>query len=140
MSSVYWVYKLVDGLVDGPEEDCYELYRHTELLDNICAALEIEEFSSMVDYTDASFCFEEKELPEGVEDTTELMARQGNWVAAADAVNVLSSLEQFISDSDNALDISSDARSGLILELRTTVTFASVAASEQGKLNLSVVF
>lgn len=75
-----------------------------------------------------------------VEDTTDLMARHGNWVAAADAVNVLSSLEQFLSDSKNALDISSEVRSGLITKLRNVVTFARVTASEQGKFNLSLVY
>ncbi len=71
------------------ESDKSALHKHADKLDAIAKRLTLPLFLSMCDTTDVRFNLGEFELPEGVDSTDGVMALEGSWIPAHDAVRLL---------------------------------------------------
>ncbi|MEM7469045.1 MAG: hypothetical protein AAF387_19475 [Pseudomonadota bacterium] len=139
MSTVLWANYLEDGKVVSDESDKYAIYKHAKKLDAIAKKLALSSFIDMQDTTDYEFNVTDKALPPGMESTDELMARDGIWVEAQSAIDLLNRLIEEIEAKKIRFGILSDARSDVVAELKDSLTFAQKAQSRAAKFNFSVV-
>ena len=140
MSTVLWTNSLLDGRVETEESDKYALYRHTDKLDKICKTLNIPPFSTFCDSTDLRFNLDDKlELPEGMQSTNELMARDGVWLEAQEAVLWMEKLLAEIRSKKIKFGFLKDDHNNVVSELEESLVFARAAAAKQGKFNFSIV-
>lgn len=139
MSTVLWANHLLEGQVVSDQSDKGALYRHADKLDKLAAAAKLSPFSSLFDQTDLQFNLGEDELPDGMESTNELMARNGNWVAAADALAILAGLHASITDTRPRFGLLSNDYDAVVAELEEAIGFAKAAAESGARFNFAVV-
>jgi len=95
MSTVLWANHLRNtGEVVSDESNQWALYRHIAKLDRLASAAKVGAFSSLLDHTDLQFNLGDAELPAGMRSTNELMARDGVWHSADDALAILNGLHR----------------------------------------------
>jgi len=139
MSTVLWANLLHAGKVVADERDKPALYRHGKKLDKLTRQLGLSNFLSFQDFTELQFNLSTDELPPGVESTDELMAQQGTWMAAQDAVETLTNLIGHIDQNNVRFGFFSDDRDEILRELRESLVVAERANSVAGMFNFSVV-
>ena len=115
------------------------IYKHSKKLDKLTRQLGVRSFLSAQDFTDLQFNLGDDELPPGVESTEQLMARNGTWMAAQDAVEMLSNLIRHIDERKIKFGFFSDDRDAVLQELEQSLAIAERANSVNGMLNFSVV-
>ena len=139
MSTVLWANLLHEGRVTSDQADKYALYKHSKKLDKLTRQLGVSSFLSTQDFTDLQFNLGDDELPPGVESTDELMARNGTWMAAQDAVEMLSNLIRHIDERKVKFGFFNDDREAVLEELEQSLVIAERANSVNGMFNFSVV-
>jgi len=139
MSTVLWANYLLDGNVVSDKTDHYALYKYTKKLDVICNKLGVEPLSQMLDFTDMKYNTSGDELPPGMTSTTEIMARDGNWVDAGKALNALDFLKAYLIEHYPRIGLLQNATPDIIDELEESIDWASKAESLSAKFNFSVV-
>jgi len=139
MSKVLWANYLVDGQVVSEEADYLALYHHMDKLDEICRKLEIIPISDMLDSTDMEFNALDLKLPEGMESTTDIMAAEGRWVSADDAVEAMDELKAYLIEHYPHIGLLHNATPDIITELEESIDWAMTAESLSAKFNFSIV-
>jgi len=140
MSTVLWANHLLsNGEVASDESDKWALYKHAEKLDQLAAAAKVEPFSDLLDHTDMQFNIGDAELPDGMESTNELMARQGVWKSADDALEILSALLAVVRSKKPRFGLLKNDYDSVVTELTESIEYARKAAATGGKFNFSVV-
>lgn len=139
MSTVLWANCLLDGHVTSDEADKYALYRHSGKLDRITQQLGVLSFIDCQDTTDAEFNMTDTELPPGMESTDELMAVEGRWCDAGDAVAMLEALIRDIRASNTRFGWLSNDQPMVLKELEESLKFARAAAAKGARFNFAVV-
>ena len=139
MSTVLWANLLLEGKVTSDQNDNYALYRHSKKLDRLTRELGVCSFLSVQDFTDVQFNLSQEELPPGFESTDEVMATSGTWLAAADAVDMLTALIDKIRRDNVRFGFFRDGRDDVLDELERSLSFAAGAAGTGAMFNFSVV-
>lgn len=139
MSTVLWANYLVNGVVTSDESDKYALYKHADKLDAICRDIGVLPFSEIHDATDARVNLGDAELPAGMESTDELMAKEGVWVGAHDALQMLEALLNKIETENIRFGVLQNAHDAVVEELKESISFAREAAGKSAKFNFGVV-
>jgi hypothetical protein len=139
VSTVLWANHLLNGAVVSDESDKGALYKHAEKLDKLAIAAKVEPFSSLLDHTDIQFNMGDDELPEGMESTNALMARDGVWRSANDALAILNGLLNAITTDKPRFGIVKNDYDAVVAELSESVEYAKKASAAGAKFNFSVV-
>ena len=139
MSTVLWANLLLDGKVNSDERDKYALYKHSKKLEKMTRKLGVSSFLSAQDFTDFQFNLSHDELPAGMESTDELMARNGSWMSAQDALEMLQNLKNHIEDNKIKFGFFSDDRDAVLEELEESLEMARKATQVNGQFNFSVI-
>ena len=140
MSTVLWANHLLsNGEVMSDESDKWALYKHTDKLDKLASAAKIEPFSSLLDHTDVQFNMGDDELPEGMESTNELMAHDGVWKSAKDALAILNGLLALITAEKPRFGIIKNDYNVVVAELSESIEYAKKAGESGAEFNFSVV-
>ena len=139
MSTVLWANLLHAGRVSSDETDKPALYRHSKKLDRLSRRLGVSSFLSAQDFTDYQFNLSDEDLPDGMTSTDELMARDGAWMAARDAIEMLEQLARHIEADDIRFGFFSDDRAEVLRELDESLEMARKADRVNGQFNFSVV-
>lgn len=121
------------------EADKFALYKHEKKLDTLCKANRLAAFSSLIDYTDMQVNLEVLELEPGMESTDELMAVQGVWQSAEDALRILEPLLNVIESEKTRFGVIGNAHDDVVLELEESIRFAREAVSKSANFNFAVV-
>ena len=79
------------------------------------------------------------DLPEGMESTDELMAKEGVWISGAEAVEMLEKVISHISANSVRFGLTGNDHEEVIRELKESLEFANRAKGENGMFNFSVV-
>lgn len=139
MSTVLWA-NLLDGeRVISDEADKHALFKHSKKLDRLTHRLGISSFLSAQDFTDYRFNLSDEDLPDGLQSTDELMARDGTWMAAQDAIEMLRGLIDHIRGKKVKFGFFSDDREQVLSELEESLAMAQKAGEVGGRFNFSVV-
>lgn len=140
MSTVLWANHCINGVVTSDESDKYAMYKHLGALDKLCKSLQLTELSAFCDTTDLRYNMDDEiELPEGMESTSELMAEQGVWLDAAEAVTVLTTLLNAIQQQGTRFGLLKNAHQAVVDELEESIAFAQAGAKQQARFNFCVV-
>lgn len=139
MSTVLWANQLAEGEVTSDEEDKFALFKHSSKLDAVCRKLGQPPFSELCDSTDVRFNHGDIELPPGVESSNEVMAKEGVWVDAGEAVQRLRALLTHIEQSRTRFGLLSNDHDDVVAELRQSIGFAEAAAAARAKFNFCIV-
>ncbi|MES9941085.1 MAG: hypothetical protein ABW121_11165 [Candidatus Thiodiazotropha sp. 6PLUC7] len=139
MSTVLWANVLINGKVDSDESDKYALYKHSKKLDKITKSLNVFNFESAQDFTDMKYNMSDEDLPEGMESTGELMAKEGVWVSGAEAQEMLDKLISHISEQGVRFGLLGNDHEEVIRELKESLEIVNRAKSQNGMFNFSVV-
>jgi hypothetical protein len=139
MSTVLWANQLKDGTVETDAADKYVLFRYLDKLDATCTQCGIPLISEICDYTDYRFNIEDRELPDSMESTDELMAREGVWMDGKDAVSLLEQLLSKIQSDQVRFGLFSNRHDEVVLELEESLVFARKAEEAGARFNFSVV-
>jgi len=139
VSTVLWANYLSDGVVTSDESDKYALYSHLDKLDGVCKSIGLSPLSELCDTTDVRFNHDEIELPEGMESTNELMAKQGVWRDGAQARQMLQKLLAAVREKQTRFGLLKNEHDAVVAELDESIAFASTAEAKNAKFNFSVV-
>lgn len=140
MSTVLWAnYRLDNGEVISDESDKWALYKYSGKLDRLASAARISPFSDLLDHTDLEFNLGDDDLPEGVESTNELMARDGVWKSADEALAILDGLLSAITASKQRFGILTNDHEAVVAELVESIAYAKKARDAGARFNFSVV-
>ncbi len=139
MSTVLWSNILINNKVLCDETDKYALYKHSKQLDKLCKQLSLPGFIDAQDFTDMQFCLEDKELPNGMESTNELMAAEGNWISLEDGEKMISQLLHHIKTEKTKFGLLSNQHNDVVSELEETLVFIQNNNQENAKFNFAVV-
>lgn len=139
MSTVLWANLLDQGRVISDESDKYALYKHSKKLDKLSAKLGVSSFLSAQDFTDLRYNLTDDELPRGIESTDQIMAQDGAWMAAQDALIMLQTLIEHIEANKIKFGLFSDDREQVLAELNQSLETARRADRVNGMFNFSVV-
>lgn len=140
MSTVIWANHLLKNSgVKSDENDKWALYKHAKRLDKLTSEAKLEPFSSLLDHTDLQFNMGDDELPEGMKSTNELMARDGVWKSANDALVILNGLLAVISAEKPRFGVLKNDCDAVIAELSESIEYAQKASEAGAKFNFSVV-
>ena len=139
MSTVLWANYLQDGRVTSDEADKYALYKFSSKLEKLTRQLGVSSFADALDTTDAQLNVTDEALPDGMESSDQVMAAQGVWIAADDAVTMLDALIREIEDKNVKFGMLGNAKDDVLQELRDSLAFAQQAAERNARFNFSVV-
>lgn len=139
MSTVLWANQLHNGISTSDQSDKYALYKHLDKLDGLCKSLGIPLLSKYCDDTDLRFNNDVIDLPEGMESSDELMARDGVWIDAAEAVRYLTALLEKITSEKTKFGLLRNDHDAVVEELNEAAAFARAAAAQGGKFNFCIV-
>jgi len=140
MSTVLWAnYRLPNGKVVSDESDKWALYKYADTLDKVACAAKVAPFSSLLDDTDIQFNMGDDELPDGIKSTNALMAHQGVWKSANDALAILNKLLTILHSEKPRFGLINDDYDTIIAELSESIVYAKKAHEVNAKFNLSVV-
>ncbi len=139
MSTVLWSNLLINGEVSTDEADKYALHEHIDKLDALSKKLGLGSFNDICDTTDLRFNMDDDfELPEGVESTNEIMAKEGVWVEVAQAVRLLEGLHAHLTQDKVRFGLLSNDYDQVMEELAEALAYAKAAPAD-AKFNFCVV-
>ncbi|MEM9300992.1 MAG: hypothetical protein AAGE01_02720 [Pseudomonadota bacterium] len=139
MSTVLWANRLVGTGVESQGADLLFLFRHKRRLDRIARELDHDAFSSLWDDTDLRVNLDQLALPEGMQSTDELMARDGRWVDASAAVALLAALTAHVRGARPKFGLIRNDCDGVLEDLEEALTYARAAAELDARFNLAIV-
>ena len=138
MSTVLWANLLHHGTVTCDQSDKWALHRHTRQLDQLAKRAAVAPFSSLLDHTDARFNSGDAELPAGMRSTDDLMARDGVWRSADEALRVLRGLLRIVVTDKPRFGLMRDDHDDVVAELAESIEHAERAAAMGALFNLCV--
>ncbi|QPH53739.1 hypothetical protein [Pontivivens ytuae] len=139
MSTVLWANVLHDGTLSCNEEDLLWLLKFSKDLDKISAKLGQPPFSELFDHTDMQVNMDVTELPDGMEDTRELMIRDGVWVPLEAAADRLRALLDHLRSAQPRLGTLRDRRADVEEELDMALRFVEQYRRGGARFNFAVV-
>jgi len=140
LSTVLWANHLLNnGELASDESDKWALYKHADKLDKLATAAELEPFSSLLDNTDMQFNLGDDELPDGIQSTNDLMARNGVWRSTDDALWILNGLLAAITTEKPRFGVMKNDYDSVVAELSESIEYAKKARKLGVKFNFSVV-
>ncbi len=139
MSTVLWANLLVDGQVHSEQSDHYALYKHAEKLDEIALGISLLSFHNICDTTDVRYNMENLDLPDGMQSTNEVMAKEGAWLPIGEAVTLLENLLNHIQSNSIRFGFFKNQHSEVVEELKTVLAFVKAAPQNAQKFNFCVV-
>jgi hypothetical protein len=140
MSTVLWANILRnDGNVQSEQADYAALHRHAKKLGQLSSAPGKKSFEDICDLTDARFNLEDIPLPDGMSSTEEWMARDGVWIAPAEAMVMLSGLIDRIRQEKTRFGLLSNQQQEVLEELESALAFVRQHADSARGFNFSVV-
>lgn len=140
MSTVIWANHLLNNReVESDESDKWALFKHADKLDKLASVAGLEQFSILLDHTDVQFNMGNDELPDGMQSTNELMARDGVWKTADDALSILNGLLAVITTKKPRFGIMKNDYDAVVAELSESIEYAKKARELGVKFNLAVV-
>lgn len=142
MSTVLWAnYLLDDGTVVADENDKWALFAYAEELDQLAAAAQLPPFSSLLDDTDYEYnMIDDGEWPEeGMASTDEMMAQNGVWLPAHEALAILEGLLTSITTQKPRLGRDENDREAVIAELLESIDYAKKAQALGARFNFAVI-
>lgn len=138
MSTVLWANHLINGEVKSDQSDKWALYKFAQALDKLAAAHGDQFFTSLFDYTDLQVTLGDRDMPDGMESTDELMAREGVWKSADDALSILDGLLAAMTAATRPA-LAGDDHDAVVAELAESIEYAKRARAAGAKFNFSVV-
>ncbi len=140
MSTVLWANHLLNtGTVVSDEQDKWALYQYAATLDELAHAAKLEPFTSLLDHTDLQFQINDEDLPATIQSTNQLMAREGVWQSAHDALAILHGLLEVIhAEKTGIWDMKND-RDAIVAELSESIAYAEKAREINARFNFSVI-
>ncbi len=140
MSTVLWANHLLNnGGVVSDESDKWALYKYADKLDKLASVAGLEPFSSLLDHTEMQFNLGDDELPDGIQSTNDLMARNGMWKSDDDALGILNGLFAAITTEKPRFGVMKNDYDAVIAELSESIKYAEKARKLGVKFNFSVV-
>jgi len=140
LSTVLWANHLLNnGEVASDESDKWALYKHADKLDKLASVAGLEPFSSLLDHTDMQFNLGDDELPDEIQSTNKLMARDGVWKSADDALGILNGLLTAITTEKPRFGVLKNDCDAVVAELSESIEYAKKARKLGVKFNFSVV-
>lgn len=139
LSTVLWANYLSDGEVSSDQSDKWALYKHADKLDKLASTAGLESFTKLLDHTDLEFNVGDDELPEGMKSTNELMARDGVWKSAIDALSILNGLLAVLKAEKPRFGVIKNDYDAVVSELSESIEYAKKAGELGAKFNFSVV-
>lgn len=140
MSTVLWAnHLLTTGEVASDKVDRWALYKHAGKLDALARRANLEPFSGLLDHTDFRVNAGDGELPDGMESTNELMARDGVWKSAGDALAVLEGLLAAVTVQKPRFGVFRNDYDAVVAELADSVAYAKAAGAVGARFNFAVV-
>ncbi len=139
MSIVLWANILVDGKVETDSSDKYYLYKYSKKLDKLTGQLKLISFSSIQDSTDMQYNLEDRNLPDGMESTTEVMAKTGVWTSGGKAAEMLEKLLSHITTNGVKFGFLKNDHAEVVFELKESLKLAQKAKKHDGSFNYSIV-
>ena len=139
MSTVLWANHLRDGAVISDQTDKWALYKHAGKLDRLASAAKTAAFSSLLDHTDAQVNMGGTELPAGMQSTDDLMARDGVWKSADEALAILSALRAAVVTEKPRFGVLRNDYDAVVAELTESIEYAKKAGEVGARFNFSVV-
>jgi hypothetical protein len=139
MSTVLWANCLANGVVTSDEGDKYALYKYLGKLDGLCKSIGVAELSGFCDSTDIECNVGDKELPEGMASTDALMAQQGTWIDASEAIVILQALLDTVRQRKTRFGLLRNDHDAVVAELQESIVFAKAAAAKGAKFNFAIV-
>jgi len=139
VSTVLWANSLANGEVTSDESDKVALHRHADKLDQLSAQLKLRPFSELLDATDVKYNVSDLELPEGCSSTNDVMAKEGVWVDAAEALRRLQQLLAHIQQHKTRFGLLRNDHAAVVGELEESIAFVARAATANEKVNFSIV-
>jgi len=139
MSSVIWVNSLRGGVVSSDQSDKAALYRHAGRLDQICSRHGLRKLSEFHDLTDMQCNLGLLQLPEGMRDTYQLMAEQGNWFDPAEGLEVVQGLRELLQAAPVRFGILRNDYAEVMADLLDCQRSMLQAQQEGGRFHLCVV-
>lgn len=139
MSTVLWANVLVDGEVRSDQSDHPCLCRHTKKLDVLCREIGLPSFAGICDTTDQRFNLGDDPLPAGMTSTDKLMAAEGVWMSAGQALGMLERLREHIVDRKVRFGLLGDQRDAVVAEKDEVIGFVREQATDATRFNFAVV-
>lgn len=140
MSTVLWTNALAAGQVTSDDSDKYAIYKHLDKLDKLCKELGLAPLSELCDSTDLRFNLDDDlELPDGISSTNELMAQNGVWIEASEAVTLLGRLVASLKAKPVKFGLVRNDYDAVLTELEESLRFAEGAAAQGAKFNFAIV-
>lgn len=140
MSTVLWANLLLDnGEVVSDERDKWALYQYAEKLDQFARVAKVKPFSSLLDHTDIEANIIDDALPEDVISTNALMASEGVWTSADEALVILNAILALIRTEKPKFGLLKNDAEAVVAELSESIEYATKASEMGAKFNFSVV-
>lgn len=139
MSIVLWGNRLSNGQVVTDALDKPALHKHTDKLDELCGQIGLPAFSDLCDSTDARFNLEDLDLPDGMTSTDEVMAAEGVWVEAPQALFLLRQLLDHVRRHKTRFGLLRNDHDAVVAELVQSIEFFDAASAGGERVNFSVV-
>jgi hypothetical protein len=139
LSTVLWANLLVAGEVQSAESDLSALYKYGEKLDQISKKVDQPSFLGVCDTTDMRFNADELDLPEGVDSTDVVMAKEGVWIGLNAARTMLEALASEIQASNIRFGLLQNQQAQVLEELSEVLSFIRKAPPGAEKFNFSIV-
>ncbi len=79
------------------------------------------------------------EMPEKYESTDEMMAEQGIWIEASEALDILEKLLSHIQSNKIRFGLIKNSHDEIVEELQSSIKFAQNSAETGAKLNFAIV-
>lgn len=138
MSTVLWANVMSSGEVRSDQQDRYALYRHADKLDALAKKLGLPSFLSACDDTDLRFNLEDRDLPEGMSSTTEVMAAKGAWLARAEAQAMLEGLVAHIRTEQTRFGLINNQHRAVVEEMTGVLAFLE-SQPDAERFNFAIV-
>jgi hypothetical protein len=139
LSTVLWANLLLAGEVKSAESDLSALYKHGERLDQLAKKLDQPSFLGICDTTDMRFNADEFTLPEGVDSTDVVMAKEGVWIELNTARRMLEALVGEIRGANIRFGLFQNQQAQVLEELSEVLSFIQEAPPAAEKFNFSIV-
>jgi hypothetical protein len=137
---VLWANRLLEGgAVHSDESDKWALYKHVDKLDKLAADAKLESFSSLLDHTDIQYNMGDDELPDGMKSTNDLMAVNGVWRPADEALTILQGLLTAITSEKPRFGVLKYNYEAVVAELSESLEYALRSRELGAKFNFSIV-
>lgn len=143
MSMAIWAqFRLEDGTIVSDETDKYQILEYMEVLDDLCAELELAPLSALLDYSEAldDFTDDLDEEDQNLLEALELQNNQENslWHTPREAIHIIDTLLFSLAGQPDYLNAPAHHTRELLAEFEQCLSFAQDAL-DQGSDQLRLI-